>query len=269
MKINKGQILKGLFTMTIDGNAIEKYCGEKTIKIGKEEYVHGFDHRIIGKNTKNGIEISYKIPHSWNDELIAGKNVTIFVQKIQIEAKEKNNKVKELEDKIISLESKLAAKELEIIKLNSDFISKAKQLNEKANQELVQAKVDLDQKLKSEKENISKYALANFIDDFMTPYGYLTSAIKAGESIDNPEVQNYVKGFSMLLGQFDNVFANHNISLITPNIGSEFNPEEEEVFDFVEDPKLENNTIVKVVRQGIKVSDRVVKPAGVTVVKNK
>ncbi|MCU9939835.1 nucleotide exchange factor GrpE [Mycoplasmopsis felis] len=123
----------------------------------------------------------------------------------------------------------------------------------------------LFEKLQKEKETIKQFALQNFLEDFMTLFNNLTMAVNAGSNSTSQEVKNYNLGFNIVLQQFENVFNNHNVELIKPDLESEFNPDVQEVIDFIEDNT--NNIIKKVVSYGIKLNGRLITPAKVILTK--
>ncbi|MCU9931548.1 nucleotide exchange factor GrpE [Mycoplasmopsis felis] len=176
---------------------------------------------------------------------------------------------KEIENKeneLNSLREKISIKEYEIFKQVQEFKTKAQEITKKAQETIDKEKELLFEKLQKEKETIKQFALQNFLEDFMMPFNNLTMAVNAGSNSTSQEVKNYNLGFNIVLQQFENVFNNHNVELIKPDLESEFNPDVQEVIDFIEDNT--NNIIKKVVSYGIKLNGRLITPAKVIWQKN-
>lgn len=122
---------------------------------------------------------------------------------------------------------------------------------------------------KEELEKAQKYALQKFVDDFSNPFSILKVAVNAGSNSNDQAVKNYVLGFNMVLNQVEDVLRNHGIIEFSPEIGSIFDPETSKVIEQIEDYEKPNNTVLKVTSPGLKLYDRVIKPAIVVVSKGK
>ncbi|OAB48709.1 nucleotide exchange factor GrpE [Mycoplasmopsis gallinarum] len=122
---------------------------------------------------------------------------------------------------------------------------------------------------KEELEKAQKYALQKFVDDFSNPFSILKVAVNAGSNSNDQAVKNYVLGFNMVLNQVEDVLRNHGIIEFSPEIGSIFDPETSKVIEQIEDYEKPNNTVLKVTSSGLKLHDRVIKPAIVVVSKGK
>ncbi|WP_027332576.1 nucleotide exchange factor GrpE [Mycoplasmopsis gallinarum] len=122
---------------------------------------------------------------------------------------------------------------------------------------------------KEELEKAQKYALQKFVDDFSNPFSILKVAVNVGSNSNDQAVKNYVLGFNMVLNQVEDVLRNHGIIEFSPEIGSIFDPETSKVIEQIEDYEKPNNTVLKVTSSGLKLHDRVIKPAIVVVSKGK
>ncbi|WP_406614374.1 nucleotide exchange factor GrpE [Mycoplasma corogypsi] len=289
MKFEKNQVINAHFSLLVSGIEIPEYSGVKEIQLGKEQYLENFDHFLINRKISKELQINVPIAKKFHDPNIAGRTVLVHISNIKVsegheavenaepkqesktqkisELELKNQEIKKLEEQLNNLRLQLAAKELELIKLQSSFLTKAKEIQEKAVEELAKSKQELQEKVQKEKNEIKRYALVSFVEEFIRPYSLLVSAVKSGDNIDNQLVQNYCQGFKLILNQMELALNDHEITFIEPQIGSEFDAHTQEVVSIEENKEKPDNTILKVTLPGIKVADRVVKPAGVVVSK--
>ncbi|MGZ9432457.1 nucleotide exchange factor GrpE [Mycoplasma sp. 613B] len=162
------------------------------------------------------------------------------------------------------LELEIAKLKLELDKNNEELKQKAIELQQKAKEEIQKHKDETSSKYELELTNIKKYGIQKFFESFLIPLKNFELAIKAGEKQDNSAVQNYVKGFSMLLKQIELIFADFGITKIEPSVGENYNPEIHEVFELESNQQLKDK-IISVKSNGYKLYDRVIKPASVVV----
>ncbi|MEI2462123.1 nucleotide exchange factor GrpE [Mycoplasmopsis felis] len=275
-KLQKGTKIKGDFELYLDNELILDYKKEDLeLILGNNSYIDTFENFLIGRKYKEEMEVSYIYPKHHENEDLAGKSAKVIIKNLVIleeETLNNNNKIQELEKEIEnkenelnSLREKISIKEYEIFKQVQEFKTKAQEITKKAQETIDKEKELLFEKLQKEKETIKQFALQNFLEDFMMPFNNLTMAVNAGSNSTSQEVKNYNLGFNIVLQQFENVFNNHNVELIKPDLESEFNPDVQEVIDFIEDNT--NNIIKKVVSYGIKLNGRLITPAKVILTK--
>ena len=165
-------------------------------------------------------------------------------------------------DKQLKLqESKILALELEKKNLELQFQEKSKGFASKAKDEISALKKELSDKSAKDLANAIKYAPQKFIDSIYEPLINLEIAVESGAS-QGPDVQAYVMGFKMLLGQMFDSFTSFGIQFIEPKQGDEYDPVIHDVFGKESGDK---DKILKVKKKGIKLHDRVVKPALVVI----
>ncbi|UVD81611.1 nucleotide exchange factor GrpE [Mycoplasma iguanae] len=209
------------------------------------------------EKTKNPEECkkSKKVEHK--------KNKVTAEQKI----KDLESLLKKEQEKNMNLLLDNAKLQAEIIKNNEDFTEKAKRLASKAQEELNKLKAENYNKMEAEVAEIKKYSLQKFLENFLIPLNNLNLAIQAGNNQENVAVNNYVRGFEMIVSQMENILESFGLSKIIPQIGDKYDPEIHEIFELVQDSGKETETILKVQSIGYKLHDRVIKPANVLVAK--
>lgn len=131
---------------------------------------------------------------------------------------------------------------------------------------------DLDNQRKQyEKEyrETLKYASQNLAEKLIPSFEMFSMVI---ESVDNlpPEVGPYVQGFSMIYRQMIGALESEGISEIKVSINDEFDHKVHSAMEAVEvEEEALVNKVVKVVRKGYKIHDRLIRPATVIVGKEK
>ncbi|SJZ48629.1 nucleotide exchange factor GrpE [Mycoplasmopsis verecunda] len=280
-KLNLGDTLSGNFTLFIDDKIVKEYTKQLEIKLGKEQYLPNFDQYLVNRKVKSNLEVKLSFPKNYEIEELGGKKAKVVIEEIKVkhtthDKHEEHNKnehvhntrITELEKEVADLKAKLFEKDHKMLIQEYAFKEKLESIQSKAKEKLEAEQAHMHQKLKNEKNEIKKYALQSFFEDFIEPFNNLLAATNAGISSDNEVVKNYCYGFSIVVKQFTNLLEENGALIIQPEIGQEFNPEKEEVIDFVKDETKANNTIIRVVRLGLSIDSRLVKPAGVVVVKN-
>ncbi len=120
---------------------------------------------------------------------------------------------------------------------------------------------NLRKRMSKEKEEYSKYTLANTIVEFLHPLDNLEKALTFAEA-GSEEVKNWALGFEMILTQFKDVLAFHGVAPI-PTQGVAFDPHEHEAVEVVESDELPPGTILEEFTRGYKMGDRTIRPARV------
>ncbi|WLP85740.1 nucleotide exchange factor GrpE [Mycoplasma seminis] len=269
-KLHIGNKISGDFTLYIEEQIIPEYSKHAEITLGKEEYLPNFDEYLIGRKVKEDMEVKFTFAKNYPIAALAGNKAKVEIKNLTLAAGEDKNeyKITELEKEIAELKAKLADKEHKLITQEYVYKNKLEEIQAKAKTSLEAEHHKMHEKLAHEKKEIKKYALQGFFEDFMQPYNNFMAATNAGVNSDSEVVRNYCYGFSIVTKQFATLLEEHGAYIVEPEVGSEFDPETSEVFDFIQDESKTNNTIVKVVRLGLKIDARLVKPAGVIVVKN-
>ncbi|QJR43916.1 nucleotide exchange factor GrpE [Mycoplasma miroungirhinis] len=274
MEKNNEIILKEFDTITL--NIISKKENDKQLNETKK-VILGF-HEIdsfIEKyllETKNFIlHKQYKLQHPDLKTKYIIEIIGVFapgktrqeerkiIQTLKQKVNEQNLQIAEYITKIFSYEQELNQKQEEFKKIAAD-------LQQKAQTEINKFRQQNSEQTKKEIEDIKKYALQDFFEDFLLSLNNLEIAIHTGLKSQNPEVSAYTKGFLMLLNKIQNTLEDYGITKIVAEVGDMFDANIHQIFDF-DDQGVEKEMILKLKSPGYKLHDRVLKPALVIVQK--
>ena len=198
------------------------------------------------------------------------------VKKDDNEQKVVNKEAEQLK-RINELEKQLAEQTLIIIekdKIITDLRSQVKSLNEsvitRAKEIAIDAQNQLDKKLKeyqdkfeSESKENKKYALASSISEFVSILNQLDNAIN--QDVSDPKVKNYLTGLKMFVNMMKNWLKSNHIELIDIKINDHYDPNFMEAIDTVKDNDSTDYKVVKIIENGYKLHDRIIRPAKVIV----
>ena len=127
---------------------------------------------------------------------------------------------------------------------------------------------------KAESENARKRALDDIdktrkfaIENFSQEILLVKDSLDAALMIENATLESYKDGVQLTVKQLMNVFTKFNIELVDP-VGEKFNPNFHQAMAMIESDE-EPNTVINVMQKGYKLNDRVLRPAIVTVSKEK
>ena len=108
-----------------------------------------------------------------------------------------------------------------------------------------------------------KFAMENFSQEILLVKDSLDAALM----IENATLESYKDGVQLTVKQLMNVFTKFNIELVDP-VGEKFDPNFHQAMAMIESDE-EPNTVINVMQKGYKLNDRVLRPALVTVSKEK
>ena len=127
---------------------------------------------------------------------------------------------------------------------------------------------------KAESENARKRALDDIdktrkfaIENFSQEILLVKDSLDAALMIENATLESYKDGVQLTVKQLMNVFIKFNIELVDP-VGEKFDPNFHQAMAMIESDE-EPNTVINVMQKGYKLNDRVLRPALVTVSKEK
>ena len=127
---------------------------------------------------------------------------------------------------------------------------------------------------KAESENARKRALDDIdktrkfaIENFSKEILLVKDSLDAALMIENATLESYKDGVQLTVKQLMNVFTKFNIELVDP-VGEKFDPNFHQAMAMIESDE-EPNTVINVMQKGYKLNDRVLRPALVTVSKEK
>ncbi len=120
-------------------------------------------------------------------------------------------------------------------------------------------------RLQRERQEGNKHAIADVMCEFLKPLDHFETALKHAES-SSEEVKNWAIGFEMILTQFKDVLAAHNIVSFDSK-GEHFDPHLHEAVEMVE-TEVPEGTVLEEVLRGYKMGERILRPAQVKVAKS-
>ena len=174
--------------------------------------------------------------------------------------KEKDIKV-EIKEKKSKEEKKIKELEEELAKLKAD--------SEHWKNEYYRAYADtqnLRKSLEKEHSDIIKYRAMGFIEDLLPVLDSFHMAL-ANEPTSQ-ELKNYLVGFQFVYRNLVNVLENEGVKEISPKIGDKFSDKTMNGVD-VTVQEGEENLVTKVYAKGYELHGRLIRPAQVSVSKNK
>lgn len=148
-------------------------------------------------------------------------------------------------------------------------LKKAQEEAAKWKNEYYKAFADLDNLRKSLEKDHSealKYRAEGFLENLLPALDSFYIALEA--TPQSEEARNYRTGFQYIYNQIQNTLSNEGIKEVVPKVGDEFSPVNMHAVDTVESdgPK---NKVAQVLMKGYLLKDRLVRPAMVSVTKEK
>jgi molecular chaperone GrpE len=131
----------------------------------------------------------------------------------------------------------------------------------------LRAKAEADnirKRAQSEIASAHKFAVENFASELLAVKDSLEAALAA----DNATAESLKSGVDLTLKQLNSVFGKFNLSEISP-AGEKFDPHRHQAISTVESDEAEPNTVLQVLQKGYLLHERVIRPALVTVSKQK
>ena len=175
-------------------------------------------------------------------------------------SKEEKQQIKE-EKKVAKEEKKVAELEEQLAKLKADV--------EHWKNEYYRAYADtqnLRKSLEKEHSDIIKYRAMGFIEDLLPVLDSFHMAL-ANEPTSQ-ELKNYLVGFQFVYRNLVNVLENEGVTEVSPKIGDKFSDKTMNAVD-VTVQEGEENLVTKVYAKGYELHGRLIRPAQVSVSKNK
>ena len=175
-------------------------------------------------------------------------------------SKEEKQQIKE-EKKVAKEEKKVAELEEQLAKAKADL--------EHWKNEYYRAYADtqnLRKSLEKEHSDIIKYRAMGFIEDLLPVLDSFHMAL-ANEPTSQ-ELKNYLVGFQFVYRNLVNVLENEGVKEISPNIGDKFSDKTMNAVDITVQ-EGEENLVTKVYAKGYELHGRLIRPARVSVSKNK
>jgi len=86
-----------------------------------------------------------------------------------------------------------------------------------------------------------------------------------GMPTEDPQFKNFLYGFRMIKDMILNVLVDEGVKLIPMKVGDPFDPNIAHAIDTSHDPELPENTILKIIKNGYRYKDRLLRPAMVLI----
>jgi molecular chaperone GrpE len=128
----------------------------------------------------------------------------------------------------------------------------------------LRAKAEAENTRRRAEEEVSKarkYAVENFADSLLPVKDSLEAAI----GLPNATPEQMLEGVQATLRQLVSALERNRVAEIDPAAGTKFDPHQHQAISVVPAPGQEPNTVVTVLQKGYLITDRVLRPALVTV----
>jgi molecular chaperone GrpE len=109
-----------------------------------------------------------------------------------------------------------------------------------------------------------KFAVENFASELLA----VKDSLEAALATDNAAAESLKSGVELTLKQLDSVFGKFSLSEINP-AGEKFDPHRHQAISAIESDDAEPNTVLQVLQKGYLLHERVIRPALVTVAKQR
>lgn len=113
-----------------------------------------------------------------------------------------------------------------------------------------------------EKEDIRKYALGSFFEDFISILDSLYLGMDAASK--HTEAQGMLDGFNMVFEQLKSLLGQHGLEEVNPQ-GQEFDPNFHDCFAQQPSDVVAEGAVLQVIRRGYSLNGRLLRPASVIV----
>ena len=127
----------------------------------------------------------------------------------------------------------------------------------------LRAKADAENIRRRAQEDISKahkFAVESFAEALLPVRDSLEMALK----IETPSIESLKEGVEMTLKQLSSAFERNRLIEVNPQVGEKLDPMKHQAISMVA-AEQEANTVVSVLQKGYMISDRLLRPALVTV----
>ncbi len=165
-------------------------------------------------------------------------------------------------------EKKLEISEEELEKLCKEKICPNCPERRSMQDQILRIKADADnfrKRMEREKEIFCKYATEKVLEDILPVLDNLELAVQHGKQVD--ACKDLVQGVEMTIKILMDTLKKHGLEKIETKEGDKFDPAVHEALAEEEREDLETGTISKVMQNGYKIKDRVLRPAKVFVSK--
>ncbi len=138
---------------------------------------------------------------------------------------------------------------------------------EKYKDAALRARADLDnyrKRVAREKEDAIRYANNSLLESLLPILDNFELGLDAARN--TPEAAGIVQGLQMVRKQLEDFLRDHGVEIVHAE-GTPFDPNLHEAVAHEPDSAVEEGTVIRQVRKGFKLKDRLIRPAGVVVSK--
>lgn len=132
----------------------------------------------------------------------------------------------------------------------------------------LRARADLDnyrKRMSAEKAESVRYANQSLFESLLPVLDNFHFGLEAARNATEP--QGVIMGLEMVGKQFEDFLQNHHITVVPAERGTAFDPNLHDAVAQEHDPELPEGTVLKVVRNGYRMGERLVRAANVVVSK--
>lgn len=243
---------------------------ELTITLGQNQWLNHIDQFLINKplNQTGCLIIDHFVVDQQNHPL-DGKTIylEIYLKSYQ---KPKHDlivieNVETLKSKMNTLVTKIEQLENQIKTNLAAFQSKQSELQNKFTSEIDKIKADLKIQNETTLAQERHFLQTKLLSELVDPLATFKQIIDYCQ--DQSQFASFIKSFAMLEEQLWTILDRYGLKVIDVTVGQEFDPTYHQLNQFIIDPNQKEQTIAKVVVNGYKLYDRVLKPAQVDVYK--
>jgi len=171
----------------------------------------------------------------------------------------------EKENEIDNLKLRNEKLEITIDKNARELITIIKEKEEKARAIISLKNDELELKKQTELKERQKVIASNIVLEFLEPISMFEKIVEV--PTDNDVIKNYLMGFKMILNTFEDSLITLKVVSLDIKIGDQFDPKKMEAFDSVDNSEFESNTVIKIIKQGYSLEDKIIRYAVVVVAK--
>ncbi|GAB4226984.1 MAG: nucleotide exchange factor GrpE [Chlamydiales bacterium] len=127
---------------------------------------------------------------------------------------------------------------------------------------------NMRKRLQKARDEDTQYLTQSVIAEFLHPIDHFETALYYSEQMSE-EVKNWGKGFEMILNQFKEALQSKGVTTVEATPGQPFDPNLHEAVEMIETKEFSPGCIVQVTMRGYRMGNRTIRPARVTVAKEK
>ena len=180
---------------------------------------------------------------------------------------ENKPQIDQLEQQAVDASTEIpASQEKESIPSIEEMLKEAERKAQEHYDAWMYAKAETENVRRRAQDDVSKahrFAVERFSSEMLA----VMDSLQAGLAVQNTTVESFKQGMELTLKQLSSVFEKFNIKEINP-VGEKFDAHKHQAIGMLESDQ-EPNTVISVMQKGYALSDRVLRPAMVTVSKGK